>query len=89
MPLLNGLDLAIQVRELEAAEPHRRRCRFITLSAAFEARDQIDDTVDQWLVKGSFKLSAIRDILDEAQRAVDEVETQRAVDEMEDSITPT
>jgi len=89
MPLLNGLDLAIQVRELEAAEPHRRRCRFIILSAAFEARDQIDDTVDQWLVKGSFKLSAIRDILDEAQRAVDEVETQRAVDEMEDSITPT
>ena len=74
MPLMDGLDAAIAIREIEASDPTRKRCRFIILSAAFEARDTLDGTVDAWLVKGSFRLSAIRDILDEAQRAVDEAE---------------
>ena len=75
MPILNGIDCAIAIRDIEAAEPLRTRCRFFILSAAFEARDQIDDTVDRWLVKGSFKLSEIRNILDESQRMVDEAES--------------
>lgn len=74
MPLMDGLDAAIAIRDIEANEPARKRCRFIILSAAFEARDTLDGTVDAWLVKGSFRLSAIRDILDEAQRVVDESE---------------
>lgn len=67
MPLLDGLGLAKRIRQLERDEGNDKACHIIVISAATSQWPTPE--IDEWLIKGEFKLQDVSALLREMKEA--------------------